>query len=107
MATQRSEERLAEYKAWVASHTPDQIRIANNARYSLRRKLGGSRGKGNPHHTQRIVDERAVKRPISAWAFFFAERQGSSDFKSMALADRTQLIAGEWKALSANEKQVC
>ncbi|KAJ4986633.1 HMG box protein [Stagonosporopsis vannaccii] len=106
LAAQRTEERLAEYKAWVESHTPDQIRIANNARYSLRRKLEGKLKSGvYPRHTQRIVDERAVKRPMNSWALFFSERQSSSDFKNMAVADRTKLIAGEWRALSVNEKQ--
>ena len=108
MAAERNEARAAEYKAWVESHTPDQIRIANNARNLLRRKLAGKlKGNAKPGHTQLIVDERQVKRPQTAWSFFFAERQASSDFKSIAIAERAKLIAGEWKALSADEKKVC
>ncbi|KAF2632162.1 hypothetical protein BU25DRAFT_406687 [Macroventuria anomochaeta] len=106
LAAERNEARAAEYKAWVESHTPDQIRIANNARNLLRRKLAGKlKGNAKPGHTQLIVDERQVKRAQTAWSFFFAERQASSDFKSIAIAERAKLIAGEWKALSADEKR--
>lgn len=92
----------------MESHTPDQIRIANNARNLLRRKLAGKlKNKAKPTHTQLIVDERQVKRPQSAWVFFFAERQASPDFKGISPAERAKLIAREWKALSADEKTVC
>lgn len=107
MAAERNQARVAEYNAWVQSHTPDQIRIANNARNLLRRKLAGKlKGSNAPAHTQRIEDERAVKRPSSAWAVFFGERVSSSDFKSIARKEATDLIAGEWRALNASEKQV-
>lgn len=54
-----------------------------------------------------IEDDRQVKHPISAWSFFFAERQASTDFQGIAVPERARLIAAEWKALSDSEKQVC
>lgn len=106
MAAERNEARLAEYKAWVKSYTPDQIRLANNARAQLRRRLAGTL-KGAISHTQTIEDGRQVKRPTSAWGFFFAERQASSDFGGITVTERSRLISSEWKELSASEKQVC
>lgn len=44
---------------------------------------------------------------MNQWAFFFAERFPSPDFKGIAAPERTKLIAGEWKALDASEKKVC
>lgn len=106
LAAERNEARAAEYKKWVQSHTPDQIRIANNARNLLRRKLAGKfKSRQTPPHTQTITDERQPKRSASAWTHFFAERQASPDFKGISIRERGQLVSGEWKALSASEKQ--
>ncbi|KAF1930776.1 uncharacterized protein M421DRAFT_3069 [Didymella exigua CBS 183.55] len=104
LTSERNEARLAEYNAWVKSHTPEQIRLANNARNLLRKKLAG-KYKRQVAHTQPIEDDRMPKRPSSAWAFFFAERQASSDFHGIAVPERARLISAEWKALSAGEKQ--
>lgn len=56
--------------------------------------------------TQHIEDERRVKRPSSAWTHFFSERVKSTDFKGIALQEKSRLIADEWRALSGDEKQV-
>ncbi|KAH6615077.1 hypothetical protein C7974DRAFT_403213 [Boeremia exigua] len=105
-AAEANEARAAEYKKWVLSHTPDQIRIANNARARLRRTLSATRKTpGIPAHCQSIVDERAVKRPVSAWTAFNVERSPSSDFKGLLLPQVSKLLSEEWKALSASEKQ--
>lgn len=112
IAAERTEARAAEYKAWVESHTPDQIRHANNARARLQKRLlqrkalvGSRRVLMKPDQTQQIEDERRVKRPKSAWTYFFSERLQSSDFKGIAVKEKTRLVADEWKALSADEKQ--
>ncbi|OSS45617.1 hypothetical protein B5807_09694 [Epicoccum nigrum] len=111
IAAERTEARAAEYKAWVESHTPDQIRIANNARAKLKRKLAeksalaGYDKVPTPVQTQPIKDERRARHPKSAWVFFFSERLQSTDFKGIAIKPRTGLISDEWKALSAEEKQ--
>ena len=59
-----------------------------------------------PSQTQHIEDERRVKRPSSAWTHFFSERVKSTDFKGIALQEKSRLIADEWRALSGDEKQV-
>lgn len=59
-----------------------------------------------PSQTQHIEDERRVKRPSSAWTFFFSERIQSTDFKGIVLKEKSRLVADEWKALSGDEKQV-
>jgi hypothetical protein len=56
--------------------------------------------------TQLIDDERHVKRARTPWSFFFGERMHSADMKGIALKERTRLASDEWKALSAEEKQV-
>ncbi|KAF3043226.1 hypothetical protein E8E12_009383 [Didymella heteroderae] len=104
LAAERNEARLAEYNAWVKSHTPEEIRLANNARKLLKRKLAG-KNKGGIARTQLIEDDRQPKRPTSSWTIFFAERQSSSDFQGISIPERSKLIAAEWKSLSASEKQ--
>lgn len=115
LAAERNEARAAEYKAWVESHTVDEIRIANNARRLLRKKiaerasLAGKAPSAKRHHpanTDHIPDDRRVKRPLTSYTFFFAERSSSSDFQGIAITEKAKLIAEEWKALSASEKQV-
>ncbi|KAF3049870.1 hypothetical protein E8E11_010228 [Didymella keratinophila] len=104
LATERNEANIAEYHAWVKTHTVNEIRLANNARKLLRRKLAG-KTKGTPAYTKPIEDDRQVKLPTSAWNFFFAERQASPDFQGIAVPERAKLISAEWKALNASEKQ--
>ncbi|KAJ8114021.1 hypothetical protein OPT61_g3998 [Boeremia exigua] len=103
LAAERNEARAIEYKNWVESHTPAQIRVANNARSLIRKKMAGK--KRQPTHTQPIKDERQVKGRRSSWIFFVNERQLSSDFKDMPITERVKRFAQEWKALSASEKQ--
>ncbi|KAK5120526.1 hypothetical protein LTR85_006181 [Meristemomyces frigidus] len=95
----------AEYKRWVESHTPEQIQAANRARTTLRRKSKAvETGKRKIGQWPAIHDERAVKRPLSAFAQFTTNRHASGDFKNITLPERSKLIAQEWKALSENEK---
>lgn len=112
LAAERNEARAAEYKAWVESHTPEEIRIANNARRQLKKKLiarkaaADSAYKHAPSNTRPIEDTRQVKRARQAWTFFVLERAPSSDFKGIANTERLKLISEEFKALNASEKQV-
>jgi len=112
IAAERTEARAAEYKAWVESYTPDEIRLANNARLRLKKRLIKRSALNGPRkvpmtrtQTQHIEDERRVKRPSSAWTHFFSERVKSTDFKGIALQEKSRLIADEWRALSGDEKQ--
>lgn len=53
-----------------------------------------------------IKDDRIVKLPLNAYAFFFKERHASGDFKGMAVAESGKLVGREWKELAASEKKV-
>lgn len=106
LANSRMQESQAEYKKWVESHSADEIQQANNARSTLRRKLEKDRPKGKRSKWAPIHDERAVKRPVNSYAQFALNRNASGDFKGITLAERSKLIAQEWKALSDQEKSV-
>lgn len=106
IANEKTAAKRAEYQAWVNSHTPEQIRIANNARAQLRKKLGGTNEKRKQHaHTAKIHDERHVKKPSSAYILFSKERWASGDLKGITATESAKLIGNEWKALSASEKK--
>lgn len=86
-------------KQWIESHTPEQIRIANNARLQLKTKdLRGT--------WQQIQDDRQPKQPRRALNFFTKERHASGDLKGISLSETGRLIAREWNALSASERKV-
>ncbi|KAK3700953.1 hypothetical protein LTR37_015659 [Vermiconidia calcicola] len=103
LSHQSTEAVQAEYKRWVESHTVEQIHVANLARAQLRRKLG-DKAKGTTRYPH-ISDQRAVKRPASAFIQFSVNRQASGDFKNIAVTERVKLIAQEWKALNEGEKE--
>lgn len=108
IANEKNVARQTELQAWIHSHTPDQIRIANNARALLRVKLARTlKSKKYPAHTGKLPDDRHVKPALSPYVLFSKERWGSGDFKSIKITDATKLIANEWKSLSASEKTVC
>ncbi|KAM0332361.1 hypothetical protein ACHAQA_002638 [Verticillium albo-atrum] len=92
----------AAYKAWVESHTPQEIHAANNARNALRRKL--NKGKGTTHRFA-IRDERLPKRATTAYNLFFKARWASGEF-SGSVPESTRRIADEYKQLSSVEQQV-
>ncbi|KAI7241314.1 hypothetical protein KC330_g655 [Hortaea werneckii] len=102
LAHTHREAKQAEYKRWVESHSVEEIRIANLARATLRRKA--QLEKGQRTKWPAIQDERHVKRPMTAYFHFLTNRQASGDFRNIAIIERTKLIAQEWKALSEEEK---
>jgi hypothetical protein len=104
LAHTQTEANQAAYKTWVESHTPEQISFANNARRSLRRKLG-DKVKGTSKYKP-IKDERLVKRPVTSYLQFSINRQASGDFRNIPVSERSKLISKEWKALSEGEKKV-
>jgi hypothetical protein len=108
LANERSAAKRAEYDAWIHTHTPEQIRIANNARSNLKRRLAaGQPVKVRSQNLRKLEDDRQVKAPANGWIRFSTERRSSGDFKSISVTDSMKLIAEEWKALSAGEKEVC
>ncbi|KAM0283618.1 hypothetical protein ACHAQH_002396 [Verticillium albo-atrum] len=92
----------AAYKAWVESHSPEEINAANNARNVLRRKL--NKGKGVTHRYP-IRDERLPKRPTTVYNLFFKARWASGDF-SGDVTQATRTIAEEYKQLGEAQRQV-
>jgi hypothetical protein len=103
LANQQTAAKLAEYNAWIRTHTPAQIYAANLARTQLRKMLI----RGTPRYTTKLKDDRQAKRPSGTYTIFVTERWGSGDLKGIATADASKIIAQEWKALSASEKKVC
>ncbi|PVH87230.1 hypothetical protein DL98DRAFT_510091 [Cadophora sp. DSE1049] len=103
IATQNEADNNAAYKKWVESYTPDQIRIANNARRALR--LLVTKGAKNIKHYRPIKDERQPKRASTPMAVFLKDRWDSGDFKGIKLPDAGRLISKEWEALSASDRQ--
>lgn len=92
------------YKAWVESHTLDQINAAINARLRLKREFNYP--KGSP---KSIKDERLPKRPISAFAYFTKAKWAAGDVKeggNRAMAASAAAISADWKNLSASQRQV-
>lgn len=85
----------------MESHTPEAIQIANRARNRLRLKLKDQKLKWPLIH-----DERATKRPVTAYLQFNLNRQKSGDFQNIKMTERAKLIGQEWKALSEEEKNV-
>jgi hypothetical protein len=101
IANQNKEKNEEAYRKWVEQHTPDQIRIANNARQALARK-----DKAGSRKFSAINDTRLPKRPINARAAFTKERHASGDLHGIAFQDAAKRIHDEWNALSASEKKV-
>jgi hypothetical protein len=104
-ANERTAARHADYNAWIRSHTPEQIRIANNARAQLRRIL--AKPGRSAAHTAKLVDDRHVKSLPTPYVLFFTERHASGDMKGISVPDAAKVASKEWKALSPDEKKVC
>jgi hypothetical protein len=92
------------YKKWLESHTPAQIRNANNARNQLRAQ---AKVEGTKKTYQHIKDDRLVKQPLNAYGFFLKDRVASNDMTGMRITEIGQLVGREWKALPAADRKVC
>lgn len=101
IASQNKAQNSAAYRQWVISHSPKQIRDANNAR----RQLAQKKKKGSKSPSP-IRDERVVRQPESSYLFFYNSRWKTGDFKGIPVREAAKLASQEWKALSAAEKQV-
>ncbi|KAL6708450.1 hypothetical protein ACN47E_002713 [Coniothyrium glycines] len=108
LAVEKTAARRAEYKAWIESHTPEQIADANNARIALRKRhrASGTTLKSRyPANTEKLIDERQAKAAATPFVLFTQERWATGDLKSIKLTEAAKLIASEWKALDAAEKK--
>ena len=99
----KSKNELA-YKTWVQSHSPVEIKKANNARRLLTKKAKAA-GKKKIYRT--IQDDRTVHHPLSSYTYFFKARNDSGDLNGMSVGERAKLVSQEWKTLAATEKKVC
>lgn len=98
-ANQNKTENSAAFKKWIESHTPEQIRIANNARMLLKKRTGKSHGPALP-------DERLPKRARSDFILFAQERWASGDLKGVKVTDASTLLRKEFLALPESERKV-
>ena len=99
LAVQETERKAAERKAFIESHTVEQIRDANNARARLNRK---------GVYKSKLAKLKDPREPISIgpYALFTRERWASGDMKGIEVVQAAKLIGQEWRALSADEKSV-
>ncbi|KAJ5630780.1 uncharacterized protein N7484_010880 [Penicillium longicatenatum] len=86
----------ASLASWLKQYTPLQIKEANSARRSLARLTGKP--------ARPIVDDRLVKRPMTAFFWFMSERKASGDLKYMQASEVAKQIAQEWKDMTETEK---
>lgn len=86
----------SKYREWIQSFTPIQIKEANSARLSLRRRTKGTWIK--------LKDERLVKGLRSPYNLFYTHRYRSGDFAGMRAFEAAKLIGAEWRGLDASGK---
>jgi len=99
IANQNKADNAAAYQTWIKSISPENIRKANYARQALIR-LGI---KGFKNHLQ---DDRQVKRPAGAHAFFLKDRYSSGDMHGIKATEALRQVSKEWRDLGGADKQV-
>ncbi|KAL9053457.1 MAG: hypothetical protein Q9162_004760 [Coniocarpon cinnabarinum] len=95
------------YSDWVRSHTPDQIRLANNARARLNR-LAGQRHSTGYRFTKRytlLKDDRQLKRPKSGFMQFMADRWATGEFAGVKVQEASKTMTQDWKNLSESDRK--
>lgn len=91
------------HKAWVESHTVDEIRAANNARHLLKRKFNYPKSGAR---VKLIKDDRLPRRITPAWPYYVKARWASGDLGNMTAVEASRAISVEWKKMSDAEKEV-
>ena len=102
---------MVTYNRWVSSHSPDEIREANNARRALSKiakepKPAGRKSRLVAHRIYPIKDDRLVKRPITSYSAYIRDRWASGDFRGVTVSEASKAIGREWKSLSRDEAKV-
>ncbi|KAI0137001.1 hypothetical protein BJ170DRAFT_38741 [Xylariales sp. AK1849] len=90
----------AAHKAWVESHTPEDIAQAIKARHTLAREFNYPKKKKTS-----IRDERQPKRATGPFGYYTKARWASGDFANSKLVDVARAIGQEWRSLSEAEKE--
>ncbi|UPK97833.1 hypothetical protein LCI18_008768 [Fusarium solani-melongenae] len=96
IAAANREKNAANLKAWIKTHEPARIHIANQARRRLT--------KITDKNYRVFEDDRLPKRPLSSYTYFSSEnwsRLGGTD-----AIDGSKNVSEAWKALSPSEKAV-
>lgn len=86
-------------KEWIKSHTPEQIRAANNARLLLKKLTG-------KNYASQLQDDRIPKRIRTEQALFAQDRWASGDLKGVKVTDAAGLLKKEFLELPESERQV-
>ena len=98
-----------QYSDWIRAHSPDQVRLANNARVRLNR-LSSQRHSGSKiRFTKRhplLKDDRQLKRPLSGFMQYMADRWATGEFAGVPTPDVSRQVGREWKELGEAEKKV-
>ncbi|KAI0459409.1 hypothetical protein F5B21DRAFT_499589 [Xylaria acuta] len=92
----------ATYKAWVESHSVQEIYDANLARKALKRKYRF------PKKSVKLIrDDRIPKKPTTAFGLFTKARWASGDYSSggAPISEIASKIANQWKGLTAAERK--
>lgn len=96
------------YSAWLKQHTPEQIRLANKARSTLRRTTAKITGKSVSRKPQykKIPDSRQVKGTLAPFLHYYSERTHAGVFKNIKASEAVKLASEEFKSLSTSEAKV-
>ena len=97
-------------RSWISSHTPEEIRLANEARRKLNalRKLPKDSPKQQAvtKPVQILRDDRKPRRPLTPYFQYSQERHVSGDFQGVSIPEFSKAVSREWKAMGAQEKEV-
>ncbi|RKF72586.1 putative hmg box protein [Golovinomyces cichoracearum] len=86
-------------KEWVYKHSPDQIRLANNARRQLSRLYPKS------NQWRLIQDDRQPKRPVTPFLCYIKERYSTGEYAGKNLLEISKKLTSEFKALTPNDRK--
>lgn len=101
-----SKENNIKLKEWVHSYSPLRIKQANAAR-KLLPKYMTKHEKSPIVKLSPIPDDRQVKRPVSAFLWFFKERVATGEYCGLPVTEISERVKTEWVNTSDSEKQVC
>lgn len=99
-----------EHKAWVESHTAEEIRDANFARIQLHKlaKITTEDGKKLSISSLplRVIKDERKPRRTTPYLLFYQQRRTSEEFDGVPVTEAAKAIGIEWKALGEEEVQV-
>ncbi|EED24041.1 HMG box protein, putative [Talaromyces stipitatus ATCC 10500] len=104
-AAKLGEENEKKLKEWIHSYTPLRIKQANAAR-KLLPKYMTKHEKSPIIKLSQIPDDRQVKRPVSAFLWFFKERVATGEYRGLPVRDIAERVKADWANTTDSEKQV-